>query len=168
MNKEMKRKKRKRKLNKKNYSLSFTYLIGLQFSAEMTKKLNAMLEIKTKLSTVFHSQTDGQIERMNQKLEQYLRFFIDHRQKDWLEWLALVKFVINNKVHSTTKVFPFMANYGKQLKIGIDLRRKEKMEKAIEFTERMRKVQEEAGMALMKTQEKMKGQVDREKKKAEV
>ena len=59
-----------------------------QFVASLTKELNRMLEIKTKLSTVFHPQTDGQMECMNQELEQYLRFFIEHRQKDWLEWLA--------------------------------------------------------------------------------
>jgi len=50
------------------------------------------------------------------------------------------KFAINNKIHSTTKVFLFMANYGRELRIGIDLRRKGKIEKAIEFAERMRKV----------------------------
>ena len=55
------------------------------FAAEMTKKLNRMLGIKTKLSMLFHPQTDGQTERMNQKLKQYLRFFVDHRQKDWPE-----------------------------------------------------------------------------------
>ena len=55
---------------------------GLQFAAELTKKLNRMLGIKTKLSTAFHPQTDGQTERMNQEVEQYLRFFIEHRQKD--------------------------------------------------------------------------------------
>ena len=49
-----------------------------QFVADLTKELNQMLEIETKLSTVFHSQTDGQMERMNQKLEQYLIFFVDH------------------------------------------------------------------------------------------
>ena len=56
-----------------------------QFAAEMTKELNAMLGLETKLSTAFHPQPDGQMERINQELEQYLRFFIDHRQKDWLE-----------------------------------------------------------------------------------
>jgi len=58
---------------------------GLQFIAEITKELNDMLEIKTKLLTSFHLQTDGQTERMNQELEQYLRFFVDHQQKDWPE-----------------------------------------------------------------------------------
>ena len=56
-----------------------------QFVAELTKELNRMLGIETRLSTVFHSQTDGQMERINQELEQYLRFFVDYRQKDWLE-----------------------------------------------------------------------------------
>jgi len=55
---------------------------GPQFAVEMTKELNSMLEIETKLSTAFHPQTDGQIERINQELQQYLRFFIDYRQKD--------------------------------------------------------------------------------------
>jgi len=45
---------------------------GPQFAAELTKELNRMLGIKTKLSTAFHSQTNGQTERMNQELEQYL------------------------------------------------------------------------------------------------
>jgi len=58
---------------------------GPQFVVEITKELNSILGIKTKLSTVFHPQIDSQTERINQGLEQYLRFFVDHRQKDWLE-----------------------------------------------------------------------------------
>ena len=51
-----------------------------------------------------------------------------------------MEFAINNKAHSTTKVSPFMVNYGREMRMGIDLRRKGKMEKATEFAERMRKV----------------------------
>ena len=58
---------------------------GPQFAVELTKELNQMLGIKTKLSTAFYLQTDEQTERMNQELEQYLRFFVEHRQKDWPE-----------------------------------------------------------------------------------
>jgi len=141
---------------------------GPQFAAELTKELNQMLEIKTKLSTAFHPQTDGQTERMNQELEQYLRFFIEHRQRDWPEWLAAAEFAINNKVHTATKVSPFMANYGKELRMGGDIRKKEKVESATEFVEKMKKVQEEAGAALRKTQEEMKRYADRWRREAKV
>ena len=77
-------------------------------------------------------------------------------------------FVINNKIYLTTKVSLFMANYGRELRMDVDLRRKEKMEKATEFVERMRKVQKEAGAVLAKAQEEIKRQADRGRKKAEV
>ena len=54
---------------------------GPQFVAELTKELNRMLGIKTKLSTAFHPQTYGQTERMNQEVEQYLRFFMNTDRK---------------------------------------------------------------------------------------
>jgi len=57
---------------------------------------------------------------------------------------------VNNKVHLVTRVLSFMANYERELRIGVDIRRKEKVEKATEFVERMKKVQEEAGTALGK------------------
>jgi len=50
--------------------------------AEFMKELNEILGIKTKLSMAYHPQTDGQTERVNQEIEQYLRMFISHRQND--------------------------------------------------------------------------------------
>ena len=82
--------------------------------------------------------------------------------------LVLAEFAINNKVYSATKVFPFMANYSRELRIGEDIRKKGKLEKAMEFVERMKKVQEEAEVALKKAQEDIKRQADRERKKSEV
>jgi len=49
-----------------------------------------------------------------------------------------------------------MENYDRKMRMEVDLRRKEKMEKATEFAERIRKVQEEVGAALMKVQEEIK------------
>ena len=92
---------------------------------------------------------------------------MDYRQKNWLEWLATAEFAVNNKVHTTTKVLPFMVNYGRELKIRGDIRKKEKIESVTEFVERMKKVYEEAGAALKKMQEDMKRQADRGRKETE-
>jgi len=62
---------------------------------------------------------------------------------------------------------PFMANYGRELRMGGDIRKKGKVESATEFVEKMKKVYEEAGVALRKTQEEMKKYADRSRKKTE-
>ena len=67
----------------------------------------------------------------------------------------------------TTKVLLFMENYGKELRMGGDIRRKGKVESATEFVERMKKVHEEADAALKKTQEEIKRYIDRGRKKTE-
>jgi len=140
---------------------------GPQFAVGLTKELNKMLEIQMKLSTMFHSQTDGQTKHMNQELEQYLQFFVYYRQKDWPEWLALAEFAVNNKIYSTTKMSLFMANYRREVRMGGDIQKKGKVEKATEFVERIKKIQEEAGAALKKTQEEIKRYADRNRKKTE-
>jgi len=65
---------------------------GPQFASGFMKELNKILGIDTKLSTAYHLQTDGQTERMNQELEQYLRMFVDYRQTNCPEWLAIAEF----------------------------------------------------------------------------
>jgi len=96
---------------------------------------------------------------MNQELEQ--------RQKDWPEWLASAEFAVNNKTYTATKVSSFMANYGRELRMEGDIRKKGKVESATEFVERMKKVHEEAEAALKKTQEEMKRYADRSRKEME-
>ena len=61
-----------------------------------------------------------------------------------------------------------MVNYERELRIGIDIKRKEKIEKVMEFVERIKKVQEKTRVVLKRAQEEMKQQVDRGRKKAEV
>ena len=117
---------------------------------ELIRELNRMLGIEMKLSTVFHLQISEQIEHMNQELEQYLQFFVDYRQRDQPEWLVIVEFAVNNKVYMATKIFLFIANYKQKLRMETNIRRKRKMEKAIEFAERMKKLQKEAEIVLKK------------------
>ena len=99
-----------------------------------------MLGIETKLLTVFHPQTDGQAEQTNQELEQYLRMFIDHRQEQWPDWLGTAEFPDNNKVNTSTKVFPFRANSGRDPRMGFKLRKKRKNKGAETFAKRIKEV----------------------------
>src|ERR1700724_2672312 len=133
---------------------------GPQFAAEFMRELNDILGIRTKLSTAYHPQTDGQTERVNQEIEQYLRMFVSHRQNDWPEWIACAEFAYNNKIHTSTQVSPFFANYGYHPRMGIEPRRAGKSEPAKEFAERMKKIHEEAQAALSKSRDDMQRYVD--------
>jgi len=113
---------------------------GVQFAVGMMRELNNLLGIQTKLSTAYHPQMDGQTKRINQELEQYLRVFIDHRQEQWPDWLGTAEFVYNNKIHMATKILPFKANYGQDLRMGFEGRRKGKYKAAGRFTERIKKI----------------------------
>jgi len=88
----------------------------------------------------FHPQTNRQTERVNQELEQYLRMFINHRQKQWPDWLGMAKFAYNNKVYSSTKVSPFKANYGQDPRIGFKMRKKEKYKGVEKFVTKMKEI----------------------------
>jgi len=140
---------------------------GPQFAARMTKELNKMLGIEMKLSTAYHPETDRQTERTNQELEQYLRMYVNHRQNNWAEWLATAEFAFNNKVHTATRSSLFQVNYGREPRMGFDIRKKRKNEKAEEFVKEIKERYEEARTALVKSQEKMKRQVDRSRKEVE-
>jgi len=140
---------------------------GPQFAAGMTKELNKMLGIETKLSMAYHPETDGQMERTNQELEQYLRMYVNHRQNNWAEWLAIAEFAFNNKVYTATKMSPFQVNYRREPRMGFDIRKKGKNKKAEKFVREMKERHEEARAALVKSQEEMKRQANRNGKEAE-
>ncbi|MBW0493695.1 hypothetical protein O181_033410 [Austropuccinia psidii MF-1] len=76
------------------------------------------LRISRDLSTSYHPETDGQIERVNQILEQYLRTYVSYHQNDWNTWLPLAEFAYNNSDHSSTKQSPFFTVYGRDPQFG--------------------------------------------------
>ena len=85
---------------------------GPQFVSSFMKDLYRLLGIIGNPSTAYHPQTDGQTERINQEIEQYLRIFVNYRQTDWAEYIDVAEFAYNNRKHKTTGMSPFYAMYG--------------------------------------------------------
>ncbi|MBW0466523.1 hypothetical protein O181_006238 [Austropuccinia psidii MF-1] len=80
---------------------------GSLFVSLFWTQLCQQLKISRDISTAFHSETDGQTERVNQILEQYLWMYVSYQQDDWHTWLPLAEFAYNNAGHSSTKQSPF-------------------------------------------------------------
>ena len=94
---------------------------GPQFASRFGKALCKRLRIEPRLSTGFHPQTDGQTERFNATMEEYLRLYVNHHQDDWFDWLSVCEFAANNAVSDTTQVSPFGANLGRDPRMSFDL-----------------------------------------------
>jgi transposase InsO family protein len=69
-------------------------------------ELSSRLGIVLKHSLAYHPETDGQTERLNAILEQYLRAYMNFAQDDWVDWLPLAEFAANNATSETTGYTP--------------------------------------------------------------
>ena len=96
---------------------------GPQFASRFWKALCECFGIERRLSTGFHPQTDGQTERFNATMEEYLLLYINHHQDDWTDWLPLCEVAANNAVSETTQFTPFFANFGRDPRMNFDLDR---------------------------------------------
>jgi transposase InsO family protein len=74
-----------------------------RFASKFTRELCKQLGIQQNISTAYHPRTDGQSERSNQWLEQYLRFWVNERQDDWAQYLPLAEFAHNNWPNESTR-----------------------------------------------------------------
>ncbi len=94
---------------------------GPQFASKFWRRLFELLGVDIQLSSAFHPETDGQIERTNQTLEQYLRCTMKYQQDDWLALLSQAEFVYNNTMHASTGISPFFANYGFHPRFSLEI-----------------------------------------------
>jgi len=129
---------------------------GPQFVASFTKELYRLLGIRLSSSTAWHPQTDGQTERVNQELNQFLRLFVNERQNDWYDLLPIAEFQHNNHVHSVTQQPLFLLDTGRIPHMGFEPSQAPSgLETVNKFTERMKSATEEAKSAIHKAQEDM-------------
>ena len=84
------------------------------------QELNKLLGIKVTALTAYHPQTDGQMEWVNQEIEQYLRLFVNRGQDDWFDWISLAEFSHNNQIHSSTQTTPFLLDNGQHPRLGVE------------------------------------------------
>ena len=82
------------------------------FTSKFWSSLCYFLDIKRRLSTAFHPQTDGQTERQNSTMEVHLRAFVNFEQNDWAKLLPMAEFVYNNAKNTSTGHTPFELNCG--------------------------------------------------------
>ena len=87
---------------------------GPQFASKIMQEIWSKLGVKSTMSTAFHPQTDGETERVNQELEQYLRIFCNFQVDNWAELLPFMEFAHNARAHSATNHSPFKVWYGYQ------------------------------------------------------
>src|SRR6266481_600953 len=85
---------------------------GSEFVSHFFWSLGTTLDMKLHFTSGYHPEGDGQTERTNQTLEQYLRVYCNYQQDNWAELLPLAEFAYNNTPSATTGITPFFANKG--------------------------------------------------------
>ena len=96
---------------------------GSVFTSSFMQSAMESLGITQNLSTAYHPQTDGQTERTNAILEQYLRCFTSYQQDDWSNHLPMAELCYNNSIQSTTKQTPFFAHQGYHPRFSVNVPR---------------------------------------------
>ncbi|MBW0555564.1 hypothetical protein O181_095279 [Austropuccinia psidii MF-1] len=86
---------------------------GSSFVSSFWTQFCQQLNISRDLTTAFHPETDGQTERVNQILDEYLLMCVSYHQDEWHTWLTLAEFSYNNEEHPSTKQTPFFTIYGR-------------------------------------------------------
>ena len=136
---------------------------GPQFASRFIEEFMKVLETKRQLSMVYHSQTDSQMERINQKIRTFLQHYMSYQQDNWTDQLAVVEFQYNDKKPVITGRTPFELNFGRHLWKG-NLVIQIEIPRVEEFLVGIQKSWEQATMAMEEAQKNMKRQFDKKRR----
>ena len=111
--------------------------------------------------TVYHPQTDGQMECVNQALEQYLRCYVDYNLSNWLDLLPSAEFTYNNQAHEEIKESLFYLEYGRHPRAGPSLVKESLQRDLNDLMYKRQEALEQAKAALTLAAERMKWYYDK-------
>jgi len=134
---------------------------GPQFVSQFMKELYRVLRIKANASMAYHPQMDGQTERVNQEVREFLTMFVNHQQDDWSDWLAVAQFCHNDQIHLATGFSPFFLNNGRNPQKGLELTIEQKVQAVDEWIERLVETCDQARWGLNQAAENMRKQYDK-------
>ena len=115
---------------------------GIQFTVDFWQALSGYLEIENNYSTAYHPHIDGQSERFNAVMEQYLRAYVNYQQDNWVTYLPIVEFAANNQFSETIKATLFVPNYGFHSHFTIELNPKIQKKQNFDMTATAAKLSE--------------------------
>ena len=92
---------------------------GSEFVSAFFRALGQALSMKLHFTSGYHPEADGQTERVNQTLEQYIRIYCTYQQDDWSNLLPMAEFAYNNAPNASTGLSPFFANKGYHPNISV-------------------------------------------------
>src|SRR5258705_3455379 len=127
---------------------------GLEFVSHFFCSLGKLLRMRLHFTSGYHPEGDGQMERANQVLEQYLWVYMNYQQDDWATLLPMAKFAYNNATNATTGVSPFFANKGYHPEFTADLQVETSSAKAQAFMVDLECVQVELKENIAQAQER--------------
>lgn len=137
---------------------------GSQFISHLWRRMLELLKIESRLSSAYHPESNGQSERTNQILQQYLRCFTSYQQDDWFSLLPLAEFTFNNSVSASTGFTPFYANSGRHPRFEILSPTETRVPAIEELLRELKRVHDQLSANLLKAQLDQKKHADTRRK----
>ena len=136
---------------------------GSEFISVFFRSLGEALNMNLHFTTGYHPEADGQMERVNQTLEQILCTFCSYLQDDWSSLLPLAEFAFNNAVNDTTSVSPFFTNKGYHPNLSVSLDKEITSHWAREFTTNLDELHSQVKETIAKAQQHYQVAADRQR-----
>jgi hypothetical protein len=139
---------------------------GSEFVSRFFRSLGTALDMKLHFTSGYHPEGDGQTERTNQTLEQYLRVYCNYQQSNWSDLLPLAEFAYNNSPSATTGISPFFANKGYHPNLSVQIERELASASAKEYVADLDELHTRLKLTIAEAQKRYQTSADARRKEA--